>query len=1325
MPREDDTHVKVTGVRLPAPLLTGPQARNDWIRWKEDWQDYAIVQDLHSKPDAVQCSLFRMALGTDGKKLLRSQPMPKKPDGTPMDPNKLATLLETMKIAIVGEVNVTYELYVFQTRVQQKGEPFDEFLLALRELMKTCDFCEHMTDHMLKSQVIRGVREDATRERLLQERQLTLAKCVDMCRAAESASTQARDMASGTNADVNWVSRYGKTHVKKFGRKPHDRIQKQGQNRPEKKECRFCGRWHEMSPGVCPALGKTCGKCGQLNHFAKKCNRKVHQVDEEITASDAADMFYTDEEIGAVTHHVYGISTNPRAKLRIQGKTKAFLLDTGASANLISSHDVDTRKLKVTTPRRTFTMWNGSTQRAIGRAAIPVYNPVTHKTYDVDFDVVPAKLAPILGCSTVQAMGLVQVNSSQYEGVGNVQPVLKTKADYINEYAEVFKKDIGTLEGCVTLQVNPHATPAILPARKVPIALTEPVKQELKRLQQLKVITPVTSPTDWVSQLVTVHKSDNSVRLCLDPRPLNEALQRERYHLPTFEEVLPDLNNAKVFSKVDLRSGYWHVQLDEKSSLLTCFQSQFGRFKWNRLPFGLSVSSEIFARKVYEALDGLEGVFCIADDIVIAGVGTNTEEANRSHDDRLQALLQRCKDKGIVLNEQKFVLRESKLVFMGHVISNEGISPDPAKVQAIKDMPNPTDATGARRFLGMIQFLAKFIPNISSIVKPIQALTGKDVVWHWATEHDEAVRRVKALICTAPVLVHFDHNKELMVQSDAAKDGLGSVLMQDNHPIAYASRALTTAEIGYAQIEKELLSVVFSLEKFHQYTYGRRVLVQNDHKPLVTIQRKPYAKAPMRLQRMLMRLQKYDYEIVHVPGKDMHVADALSRATIRTNEPVQKFDDVNTVVTSDLTTTELVELQTAIREDKQMTRLLQVIREGWPHHKTNCDTLVTPYWDYRDELSIYDDILVKGLALVIPRKLRSKYMKLAHGAHMGADSCIRRARDTIFWPGMAADIRSTIEKCETCARYAPHQQKEPLCQPETPNKAWSCVSADNMTLDGKEYLVTVDALSGFFEVDLLRHQTAQEVIMKLRMHFARYGSPNKLITDNGPPYASERFRQFAQDWRFEHRTSSPHHPRSNGQAEAAVKMAKAIIRKVQREKGDVYKALLDYRNTPRATTGLSPSEVLMQRRTRTATLPQTTIPSANEHQAHDKKDKRQKQVKDYHDKTAAPLPPIPVGTRVWYARWQGNRESWAKGQVTEVRERSYIITANNGTHYRRNRIQVKPDLTHATGDDDAEDEIVIETRTRPPTADRREAGGYGFVPPKQTTSGRLIRPARQ
>ena len=225
----------------------------------------------------------------------------------------------------------------------------------------------------------------------------------------------------------------------------------------------------------------------------------------------------------------------------------------------------------------------------------------------------------------------------------------------------MFQRDIGTLEGCVSLQVNPDITPTALPARQVPIALRDQVKKELERLQKLQVITPVTAPTDWVSQLVTVHKRDNSVRLCLDPRPLNEALKRERFHLPTFEEVLPKLPNAKVFSKVDFRAGYWHVQLDEQFSHLTCFQSPYGRFKWNRLPFGLSVSSEIFYRKVCEALDGLEGVFCIADDIVIVEVGDTSNEANASHDQRLQALLQRCQDKGIVLNQQKFVLREPTL----------------------------------------------------------------------------------------------------------------------------------------------------------------------------------------------------------------------------------------------------------------------------------------------------------------------------------------------------------------------------------------------------------------------------------------------------------------------------------------------------------------------------------------------------------------------------------------------------------------------------------------------------------------------------------------
>ena len=203
------------------------------------------------------------------------------------------------------------------------------------------------------------------------------------------------------------------------------------------------------------------------NHFARKCSRKVQRVSLESAAND--DTYVTHDEeglIGTMTHQICGLTTSPRAKLRIQGRTKAFLLDTGASANMISSHDIDIRKLKLTTPGRKFTMWNGATQQTIGRACIPVYNPVNQKTYNIHFDVVTPKLTPILGCSTIQAMGLVQVNVEQYKGVSNVQPMLDNKEDYIKAYSEVFKRDLGTLEGNVSLQINPEITPTVLPRQE-------------------------------------------------------------------------------------------------------------------------------------------------------------------------------------------------------------------------------------------------------------------------------------------------------------------------------------------------------------------------------------------------------------------------------------------------------------------------------------------------------------------------------------------------------------------------------------------------------------------------------------------------------------------------------------------------------------------------------------------------------------------------------------------------------------------------------------------------------------------------------------------
>lgn len=229
-----------------------------------------------------------------------------------------------------------------------------------------------------------------------------------------------------------------------------------------------------------------------------------------------------------------------------------------------------------------------------------------------------------------------------------------------------------------------------------------------------------------------------------------------------------------------------------------------------------------------------------------------------SLNDRIHNLLRRCQQRSIILNPDKFEYGVPSVPFIGHLLTPNGVKPDPEKVSAITKMPTPTDVAAVRRFCGTVNYLAKFLPNLSCVVKPLTNLTCKDIAWTWGPEHDAAVATVKQLISKAPLLRHYDHKTPLVVQCDASKNGLGACLLQDEQPICYASRTMTPAEENYAQIEKETLAIVFSMERFHQYTYGRHTIVHSDHKPLEAIMKKPLSKAPLRLQRMLLRLQQYD-----------------------------------------------------------------------------------------------------------------------------------------------------------------------------------------------------------------------------------------------------------------------------------------------------------------------------------------------------------------------------------------------------------------------------------------------------------------------------------
>ena len=294
------------------------------------------------------------------------------------------------------------------------------------------------------------------------------------------------------------------------------------------------------------------------------------------------------------------------------------------------------------------------------------------------------------------------------------------------------------------------------------------------------------------------------------------------------------------------------------------------------MPFGICSAPEVFQRRIHQLIEGLQGVEVVVDDFVVVGFGDTLEDAVRDHDHNLEAFLQRCAARGIRLNSNKVQLRRQEVPFIGHVAMDKGLQADPTKVDAITRMPPPTDVAGVQRLLGMAQYLAKFLPHLADITKPLRELTHKDVEWVWDKPQEDAFQKLQKAITNTPVLRYYNLEEEATIQCDASRLGLGAALMQNGQPVAYASSAMTEAEI---QIEKELLAIVFACNRFDIYIYGRdRVKVESDHQPLEAIMKKPLNDAPKRLQRMLLQLQKYSLDVTYKKGKLMYLTDTLSRA---------------------------------------------------------------------------------------------------------------------------------------------------------------------------------------------------------------------------------------------------------------------------------------------------------------------------------------------------------------------------------------------------------------------------------------------------------------
>ncbi len=421
------------------------------------------------------------------------------------------------------------------------------------------------------------------------------------------------------------------------------------------------------------------------------------------------------------------------------------------------------------------------------------------------------------------------------------------------------------------------------------------------------------------------------------------------------------------------------------------------------------------------------------DDILIHG----TDE---THDGRVKAVLEHLEKVQVHLNPDKCEFRKPRIKYFGHVISAHGIEPDPDQVESLINLEPPENSTKLKSVVGMFQYLGKFLPNLSGVMRPMTDLLKSGTDWTWGPDQKAAFLETKKLLTNVPVLEFYDPNSYTVVSADASSYGLGAVLLQLHgkqlKPVAFASRTLTEAERRYAQIEKEYLASVWACEKFSQYLVGlKEFKLLTDHKPLVPLMNtKDIDKCPVRCQRLLLRLMRFNPLVEYVPGKEQVVLDVLSRKpidSIPNMETVQLAEEVDAYVDAIETgwpasPDRLHEIRVATQEDPDLRTVCDFVLTGWPCRETAIAESIRPFYQVRSEMSIIDGLLTYCSRIVVPQVLRQEMLSRLHESHQHISKSRDRANSAIWWPHINRDIKQMVENCPVCQKHKPTQREQPL-----------------------------------------------------------------------------------------------------------------------------------------------------------------------------------------------------------------------------------------------------------------------------------------------------------
>lgn len=708
----------------------------------------------------------------------------------------------------------------------------------------------------------------------------------------------------------------------------------------------------------------------------------------------------------------------------------------------------------------------------------------------------------------------------------------------------------------------------------IPVKYHEELKRQMEDMVARGIVRPSRSP--YNSPLVLVVKRDGGCRICLDFRGLNAQIPDDRHPIPSIQTILNQLGKSRIFSCLDLRQGYHQIPLTEDSCKKTAFATPDGQMEFLVLPMGLKDAAQTFQRVMNQVLSGLVGriSYVYLDDIVVTG--RNFEE----HVHNLDEVLDRLDKANLSLKLEKCSFFQDKVDYLGHVVSAEGVRPQPQKVAAMRQFPLPQTLRELQQFLGLANYYRRFVSSYSKIAKPLTDMTQgcKEVknakkLLVWNEEARNAFETLKAKLSDDIVLKYPDFSKDFVLTCDASDYAIGGVLQQVDdqgnlRPLSYFSRKLNSAELNYSTIEREALAIVFGLRTNRQLIGGFKVRILTDHAPLTWLFgiKEPNG----RVARWQVAVSEFNILVEHLPGRMNFVADALSRVRMSGDtEPVVASVQKNSEVVDEIEwdVTRLAQSQNAHPVWSKVSSFLKGEIKEPPR-------LSVPVAQFR----LADDGLLYRMRenaygqtyhqVVVTEDFVQAALRLAHSlptsGHGGVAATLARLNKFAYWPRMQGDVRSYCKSCEVCAKTKSRRDvRVPLLKYPDVSVPFERVHMDligplNSSSDGNKYVVcVVDVLTRYVIAAPIRNKEATTVAEALvKSVVSVHGAPRQIVTDNGSEFVNKVLEELCKTLKVSHTTTTPYHPSSNGIVERANGTIVKILRSLASDNPDIWDDML-------------------------------------------------------------------------------------------------------------------------------------------------------------------------